>query len=329
VVGRSYVLGVDGGATRTVALLGTTTPTTTAAVLGRGESGSSNYHNVGIVAAGNAIRKAAVNAKKQGGVPKVKAEIAVVALAALDSTHGIQIARRFVRDAHVARRIFVIHDSVSALYAATKGSQGIIVNCGTGCFAAGMNDAGEYARVGGWGYLIDDKGSAFEIGMKAITMGFRMADGRTPRSDLTSILKTRMAVRRFDEILDRIYSNQIGVEEIAALAPYISKAAGRDKVCREILREVGTSLAELACTTAKRLKMAGRSFPLFMMGGGFKSGRYFIEPFTSGVRCECPRVRFLALEDEPVLGSYLIATKLARGEKTLSRNDRWLRKVVN
>ena len=320
----SYVLGIDGGATRTVALLGTT-----ADILGRGESGSSNYHNIGTVAAGNAIKKAVANAKKQAGSPKAKVEIAVVALAALDSTHGIQIARRFVRDANVAQRSFVIHDSVSALYAATKGSQGIVVNCGTGCFAAGVNGAGEYARVGGWGYLIDDKGSAFEIGMKAITMGFRMADGRTPRSHLTRMLKTRLAVKRFDEILDGIYSNQIGVEEIAALAPQVSRAAGQDKVCREILREVGASLAELACTTARRLKMTESSFPLFTMGGGFKSGRYFIEPFMSKVRDECSHVRILTLEDEPAAGSYLIATKLAHGEKTLSRSDRWLRKVVN
>ena len=323
-VGVSYVLGIDGGATKTVALLGTA-----AGILGRGESGSSNYHNIGTVAAGNAIKKSVENAKKQAGFPKAKAEIAVVALAALDSTHGIQIARRFVREANVAQRSFVIHDSVSALYAATKGSQGIVVNCGTGCFAAGMSEAGEYARVGGWGYLIDDKGSAFEIGMKAITMGFRMADGRTPRSDLTRMLKTRLAVKRFDEILDRIYSNQIGVEEIAALAPYVSKAAGPDKVCRGILKEVGVSLAELACTTARRLKMTESSFPLFTMGGGFKSGRYFIEPFTSRVRDTCPHVRFLTLEDEPAAGSYLIATKFANGEKTLPRSDRWLRKVIN
>jgi N-acetylglucosamine kinase-like BadF-type ATPase len=297
--------------------------------MGRGESGSSNYHNIGTVAAGNAIKRAVAHAKRQAGFPKTKAEIAVVALAALDSTHGIQIARKFVRVANVAQRNFIIHDSVSALYAATKGSQGIVVNCGTGCFAAGMNEAGDYARVGGWGYLIDDKGSAFEIGMNAITMGFRMADGRTPRSGLTRTLKTRLAVSRFDEILDGIYSNRIGVEEIAALAPYISKAAKQDKVCREILREVASCLAELACTTAKRLKMTKSSFPLFTMGGGFKSGRYFIEPFTSGVKDECPHVRFLTLEDEPAVGSYLIATKLVHGEKSLSRSDRWLRKVVN
>ena len=321
---ESYVVGVDGGATKTVALIGTT-----AGILGRGESGSSNYHNVGTVAAGEAIRKAVANAKKQACLGGSVVEIAVVALAALDSAKGIRIAGRFVRHANVAQRSFVVHDSVPALYAATKGDPGIIVNCGTGCFAAGVNRAGEYVRVGGWGYLIDDRGSAFDIGMKAVTVGFRMMDGRTPRTDLVRILKRRFGVRMFDEILDMIYSNRIGVEEIARLAPYVSRAANHDKVCRQILIEAGASLSELACTAASRLKMTADSFPLAMVGGGFRSGRYFVKPFKSRIRNECPKARFLTLEEEPAVGAYLIAAKLARGPKTLSHSERWLRKIVN
>jgi N-acetylglucosamine kinase len=326
VVAEMYVVGVDGGATKTVALIGTGTR-----ILGRGESGSSNYHNIGTEAAGKAIGAAVANAKKQarlrmGG----RVKIAVVALAGIDSAEGVRITRGFVRRANLARETFVIHDSVSALYAATRGRPGIIVNSGTGCFAAGINGAGEYVRVGGWGYLIDDKGSAFDIGMRAITAGFRMTDGRTPRTPLPTLLMKRLEVRMFDEILDMVYSNELGVEEIADLAPLVSRAAGRDGVCRQILREAGASIAELACTAARRLKLTDASFSLAMVGGVFGSGRYFLEPFTSRVRDECPHARFLRLEDEPARGAYLIAAKLARWSlKALPHNDRWLRGVVN
>jgi len=318
-------VGVDGGATKTVALIGTS-----AGILGRGESGSSNFHNVGTVTAGNALRKAVVNAKRQAGLRRRTVNTAVVSLAGVDSTGGFRIARRFVRKAGVAQHAFVIHDSVSALYAATKGKPGIIVNSGTGCFAAGINQSGEYVRIGGWGYLIDDKGSAFDIGMKAITMGYRMMDGRTPMTSLIPLLKRRLGVRRFDQILDNIYSDRISVEEIAQLAPYISRSASHDKVCRQILEEAGTSLAELPCTAARRLRMTKSSFPLAMVGGVFKSGRHFVEPFMRTVRDECPKARFLTLQDEPARGAYLIATKLALGrQKTFSHKDRWLQKVVN
>jgi N-acetylglucosamine kinase-like BadF-type ATPase len=322
---EKYVVGVDGGATKTIALIGTNTR-----MLGRGESGSSNYHNIGTVAAGKAIGAAVANARKQARLPGKRVSTAVVALAAIDSAKGVRIARRFVRRANLAQNAFVIHDSVAALYAATKGKPGIIANSGTGCFAAGINRSGQYARVGGWGYLIDDRGSAFDVGMKAITLGFRMMDGRTPRTGLMALLKNRLEVKAFDEILDGIYSNRIGVEEIAELAQSISRAAKSDRFCRQILREAGMSLAELACAAARRLKMANRSFPLTMVGGGFRSGPYFVGQFMSKVREECPRARFVRLRDEPASGAYLIAAKLASQElKDLPQSDRWLQTVVN
>ena len=321
-----YVVGVDGGATKTVALIGTAT----GKVLGRGVAGPSNYHNVGEVAASKAIKTAVARAKKQTGLGKRKVGTAVVALAAVDSTEDLRVARRFVRRANVAEESIVIHDSVAALYAATQGRPGVIVNSGTGCFAAGINQAGEYVRVGGWGYLIDDKGSAFDIGMKAITMAFRMTDGRTPPTKLTTLLKRKLGVKRFDEILDIIYANKLSVEEIARLAPLVSKAASNDKVCRRILNEAGTLLAELAITAARRLKMTNRPFELATVGGGFRSGRYLLEPFTSKVKDECPHARLVSLRDEPARGAYLIATKVAQhGSKGLPRNDQWLRMVVN
>src|SRR5208283_1034659 len=115
--------------------------------------------NIGAIAASKSIKTAVTRAQRQAGLYRTKLNTAVVALAAIDSTKDQHVARRFVRSTNVAREIFVIHDSVAALYAATQGKPGIIVNSGTGCFAAGINQAGEYVRVGGWGYLIDDKGS--------------------------------------------------------------------------------------------------------------------------------------------------------------------------
>jgi N-acetylglucosamine kinase len=134
----------------------------------------------------------------------------------------------------------------------------------------------------------------------------------------------------FDEILDIIYSNRMSVEKIARLAPMVSKAASNDNVCRQILKEAGTSLAELACATARRLKMTNSSFDLATVGGGFKSGRYLMKPFTSRVRDECPRACFVKLKHEPARGAYLIATKLApHGRQGLSQTDRWMSKIVN
>ena len=65
-----YVAGVDGGASKTVALIGTAR----GRILGRGEAGSSNYHNIGSVAASQAIKSAITEAKKRAGLHGVRLE---------------------------------------------------------------------------------------------------------------------------------------------------------------------------------------------------------------------------------------------------------------
>lgn len=311
VAGR-YVVGVDGGASKTVALIGTES----GKVLGRGESGPSNYHNVGAAAASRAIKKAVIEAQKQTGLREVRPETAVVALAAVDSEIDRAVALRFVRRTKIARTSYVVHDSVAALYAATQGKPGIIVISGTGCVAAGVNEAGEYARAGGWGYLIDDEGSAFDIGRKALTRAFRMLDGRARPTNLISILKRNFQVKMLKDALSLIYANGVSVEEVARLASLVSRAASRDKACKEILNNAGITLAELACAVARRLCMTDDSFKVATVGGSFKSGRHLLKPFTARIKSECPRARVIRLKVEPARGAFLLAAS-----ELLNRSD--------
>jgi N-acetylglucosamine kinase-like BadF-type ATPase len=205
---------------------------------------------------------------------------------------------------------------VAALYAATRRKPGIVVISGTGCVAAGVNEAGEYARAGGWGYLIDDEGSAFDIGRKALTRAFRMLDGRARPTNLISILKRKFQVKMLEDALSLIYANGVSVEEVARLASLVSRAASRDKACKEILNNAGITLAELACAVARRLCMTDDSFKVATVGGSFKSGRHLLKPFTARIKSECPRARVIRLKVEPARGAFLLAAS-----ELLNRSD--------
>jgi N-acetylglucosamine kinase-like BadF-type ATPase len=298
-----FVIGVDGGATKTVALIGTEN----GKILGQGESGPSNYHNVGTVAASAAIKEAVTEACKDARVKRSNLEFAVVALAAVDSPKDKVTAVRFLRDIRIARKNLVVHDSVAALQAATNGRPGIVVISGTGCVAAGLNRTGRFVRAGGWGYLIDDEGSAYDIGIKALRSAFRMIDGRAPRTRLTSILKRKFRVKTLEDALSLIYSKRLGVEGIAALTPLVSRLASGDMVCREILNSAGMTLADLACIVAKRLRMTHDTFPIVLVGGTFKVRRYLLRPFMARLRTKCPRAKVDIMRVEPVLGAFSLA----------------------
>jgi N-acetylglucosamine kinase len=302
----SYVVGVDGGATKTAALLGTVE----GKVVGRGIAGTSNYHNVGPTLAGESIRAAVKRAQRNAKLTSVMPRTAVVALAAINSPRDLRLTERFVRRARIAEKAYAIHDTVAALCAATQGAPGIVVISGTGCVAAGINQAGKYIRVGGWGYLVNDEGSAYDVGKKALRATFRALDGRGPPTSLTRSLKHRFGVSSVKEIQNTIYTKNWRVTEIASLAPLVSRAAKSDNVCRDILKEAGMSLAELVTVTAKRLGMARTAFPVVTVGGNFKSGRLLLDPFTRKVRTECPRAKIEGLSIEPAKGALWLAASL-------------------
>ena len=303
-VTETYLIGVDGGATKTVALIGTSN----GSVLGRGESGSSNYHNTGGRAAARSIKKAVSYAMKRARLVGVKPEIAIVALAAINSEKDWRVLNRLVQGTRIARNSFVVHDTIAALYASTKGKPGIIVISGTGSVAAGINRRGEYARAGGWGYLVDDEGSAYDVGRKALKRAFRAIDGRDPSTKLVPIFKRKFKVTRLQDSQNRIYSNRkTSVDEIARLAPLVSNAAIHDQASREILEDAGIKLAEITCAVAKRLKMTKERVEIALVGGNFRSGPPLLRPFKARIKLECPRAQIFRLKMEPARGALYLA----------------------
>ena len=58
--------------------------------------------------------------------------------------------------------------------------------------AYGRNQAGREHRAGGYGYLIDDDGSGYGIGRRAIAAVLNAADGSGPHSELSHLLRAEL-----------------------------------------------------------------------------------------------------------------------------------------
>lgn len=297
------MIGIDGGATKTIAIFGSAD----GRVLGRGRGGSSNYHNVGTSKAIESIKQAANEAKLNAGVGAKRAEIAVVALAAIDSPGDERAATRFALRTKIARRIFVVHDSIAYLQSAFHGRSGIMVESGTGCVAAGINSTGSYVRVGGWGALVDDQGSGYDIGRKALNAAFRAVDGRGPKTSLVSAIRKKFRLKNLEDLIYIIYSKGFTVDQIASFAYLVSKESLHDDVSRRILQDAGTTLGELACVAARRLGINRNHFNIATIGGVFNSGKYLTTAFTQRIKQEYPQAEIVGSEIEPALGAFSIA----------------------
>ncbi len=172
----SLVLGLDGGGTKTVCVL----MDSTGKVLGRGEAGASNYQVVGKQAAVLSIQSAIIQAV--ASIERVKVEAICLGLAGVDRPGDIQVAQSFVEQLKSSTcvpitwtlppsNIVICNDALIALVGGVGHSVGIVAIAGTGSIVFGRNQKGATKRVGGWGHILGDEGSAYYIASR--TEGLR------------------------------------------------------------------------------------------------------------------------------------------------------------
>ncbi len=167
-----------------------------------------------------------------------------------------------------------MNDVFLAHLGALGGAEGVLVLAGTGSMAVARGPEG-LARVGGWGDVLGDEGSAAWIGREALALATRAFDGRAP------------AVLPFARALCR----RLGPEAAGDFAPLTwlmaqpgtpravvaSVARHVDELAREghgealrLLRGAAAELALAAKTAAARSGL-GDSFPWSFAGGALRS----------------------------------------------------------
>jgi N-acetylglucosamine kinase-like BadF-type ATPase len=144
---------------------------------------------------------------------------------------------------------------------------GVALIAGTGSIALGVDRAGRVVRVGGWGHLIGDEGSGYDIGRRALQAALRMADGRDPRGLLLDRVLAHFGAAGHEDLIERVYT-QPAKSAIAALAPGVLLAArAGDPQARAIVGAAANELAH-AATTAVRLLPAAERPPALALSGG-------------------------------------------------------------
>lgn len=154
-----------------------------------------------------------------------------------------------------AGQLRLCSDFEIALRGSMDGSGGILI-AGTGSVAFGINEAGESARVGGWGHLIDDAGSGYTIGRDALAATVRAEDGRMSADALRSEILREIGGKDNRDVLDYVYYSGKDKSAIAALAAVVMRCADRgDTVSQNILESNAEELSKIARALADRLKM--------------------------------------------------------------------------
>ncbi len=150
--------------------------------------------------------------------------------------------------------VWVLTDVEASYLAAARGRDAVLVSSGTGSFAYGRRGSAE-ARVGGWGYLFGDEGSAYWIGREFVRRTLMRYDGRLDAGDESlGLLLEELGVADVGEALGRLYREYAVPSRVAELARLACRAA--ELGCRlalELVRDATRELERMVSTVERRL----------------------------------------------------------------------------
>ena len=195
-----FFLGVDGGQSGTVAVIGDAA----GRIVSWATAGPCNH-----VAAAEArdkflrvMRECLTMAAHRAGL---NLETTRFRAACLGMSGGPEDKSALLHELISAERMIVTHDGRIALAGAMNGGPGVIAIAGTGSIAYGENERGESARAGGWGYVFGDEGSGFDIVRHALRAILREHEGWGPRTALTPALLESTETANANEMLHLLY----------------------------------------------------------------------------------------------------------------------------
>jgi N-acetylglucosamine kinase-like BadF-type ATPase len=271
---RKLVVGVDGGGTRTRAVV-----LDGDRILGEGTSGPSNPLRVGIANGAAAIREAIDKACAAALIDRDDLVAAGVGLAGVRRKDIRTRMRDVLIETLGIKNIELMTDGEIALYGATDGAPGIVVISGTGSICVGANRQGKHVFAGGWGPVAGDEGSGSWIARRALQAVAQATDERGPKTALTRAACEYFQVAVPDDLATAVYAPTVTNDRIAGFSKYVIEAArAGDVVARNILADAGRELSKAAVAVIRRLKMEHERFQVAFVGGVFAAGEFVIAP---------------------------------------------------
>jgi len=299
---KEYVIGVDGGGTKTEAALANLE----GKILKLVKVGPSNLRNVGIQKAAENIALAIKKVSPKRG----KILSTFIALAAVEEEFKFQkekIKKEILkRLKNFKSKIAIGSDQMIAFKSGTDEKNGIVLISGTGCVCHGWKN-GKEEKTSGWGWL-DDEGSGFWVGQRGFQAVFKGLDGRGQKTLITKIVFKKWKLKDREDFLKKVYSKD-SVRQVSLISRIVDEVAKKgDRIARKIMEEAGIELVFSAQTVIKKLNFKNKEFPIVLIGRVFES-EIVLKIVKREIRRIAPRAKFLIPQPkvEPVVGAVKLA----------------------
>lgn len=296
------VLGVDGGGSKTLAVVGDGT----GAILGASRTGGSNHQSIGLSEAVARIRGAAEGALAQAGLRPSDLDVAYYALAGADLPEDFDLLRPALCDLGFGSKAGLNNDSAASLRSGTDNPNAVVVGWGSGTNAMGRNSRGEEIRLPALGDISGDWGGGDDLAREAIWLVARAHDGRGRPTMLTDLVLAALEAPDVDEMIRKLYFKQVNRDARHRLPPLVFRAANAgDAVARDLVDRAATEVVTTAAALLRRLDLVDVTADVVLGGSVFRAeGTLLIDAVKDRLSACAPKARIIVPDVEPVVGAF-------------------------
>jgi len=315
----AYVLGVDGGNTKTIALVAALD----GRIVGAGRAGCSDLYNTKPDKHGESptdaalanIDSAVIQALQAAHIAPSDLAAGVFNMAGADWPEDFTLLESVVTERGWGRRVVVQNDALGVLHAGSKDNTGVSVVCGTGAAIGSRAPDGRIWHTSFWQH--DVQGGA-HLGRKAVAAVFNAELGIEPPTSLTAAVLSYYGLPTVEDLL-HLYTGRLLKEAlhaappISGLAPILLDAAeAGDSVARRIVREHGWGLGNYALVAARRVGIESTPFRLVLAGGVLRHPSSLLaDAIIERVHTTSPGAYPVRSPFEPIIGVLFTAFEVA------------------
>ena len=328
---KGYVIGVDGGGTKTHFALFDTKGNFVEIV--RGEPSNHEHLKDGYDETKRILEKNRGILLENNHLEMSDIEFAVFGLSGADISKQYTELSGRISDIGI-KKFKVCNDGYLGVKAGSEKGYGICSINGTGHSCASIDKNGNWLQIGGTGYIFGDAaGSGYlaEMLVKSVYDSFFRCGKKTV---LAEMLFEALGITSENELVEAIYElDYIKSPAFRDYNRFVFYAANKgDEVALDLLRHIGNETAKAVVGAINRLDFGNEEIEIIMAGSLYVKGENpelvntFKQRILSNVN---QKVNFTILNAPPVAGAVLWAIEEANGRFDASIRDNAIKSLIS
>ncbi|MFH1462654.1 MAG: BadF/BadG/BcrA/BcrD ATPase family protein [bacterium] len=307
---QEYVIGVDGGASKTTIAVANLQ----GEIVEKAKGGPTNYLAVGEIRARSNLKKIILPLlQKYQNIENI-----VFGFAGLNNKKDFLVFQRIVRSMIPKGVKFALYnDAVIAMEATCEEKPRILIVAGTGSSALGQNGK-KTIKAGGREFLLTDEGSAYDFGIRALRSAVKSFDGRGQKTILESLVLKKAGAKDIPGLVMKVqmvWQKKPGEfkKYVASFTRLLGEAfIKKDKVAGAIIEQGAEELFFGAEAVIKNLGIKNQKICVGYVGSSFKLP--FLKILLSAkIKRLAPKAYFIS-SIESVVGAVKLALKKNNAE---------------